>query len=446
MPGAVVAGKYRVVRHLGSGSMGSVWSVVNELTERSFALKLVAPESAGDPDFRARLLREARAAGRISQRNVVQVYDVGETDDGSPFLVMELLAGESLEARLARRRQLPEVEARAIAAQIARALIAAHTAGVVHRDLKPANVFLHTSDDGLEVVKVVDFGVSKVLAGGDATSSITGLAIGSPAYMSPEQARGERNLDHRSDLWSLGVVLYEMLCGVRPFLGDTPYDTVAEILKGRIPRVSEAVPMAAPEVVDLVDRCLQRARDARPASAREVLDVLDPAASEVAIRRSVASIPEVSLPAADTSTVAPATRTAPAYAPMGMLHVAPWMIGLAAAGAGSLLLGALVLVAVSGMSHEAPTAASAAPSALRIPAQSVATTPSAGITITPVEPSATPVPSAAGAAVTLSASVTPSASVAPTARPPKAVPKYRSPPRPAAPKKPVLGLPKGGPG
>lgn len=346
-PGDVVAGKYRVVRHLGSGAMGSVWAVTNELTERAFALKLVTPDSANEKEFRLRLAREARAAGRIDHKNVVEVYDVGETDAGTPFLVMQLLNGESLEARLARVGTLAPDAARRIAADVARALVAAHTAGIVHRDLKPANVFLHIDTDGTETVKVVDFGVSKVLASTEASASVTGLAIGSPAYMSPEQARGDRNVDHRSDLWALGVLLFEMLTGRRPFSGETAYDTVAEILKGHIPSVSESHPGIPPELDRIVAQCLTRDRDARPASAGEILKQLLPTADPD--RHSLASLPvlPVALASApDTSTVAPATRTHPGR-DTARPPLRPLVLAAGALGGAAVFLALLVVVVLA---------------------------------------------------------------------------------------------------
>ena len=272
--GSFVGGKYRLARLIGEGAMGAVWSAVNERTEREVAIKLVSC-SAVSTDLRHRLLREARACGRIRHPNVVELYDVGETEQGDPFLVMERLAGETLEQRIDREGRLPVDDAARIALEIALALRAAHDARIVHRDLKPANVFLHQAPDAFQpVVKVVDFGVSKILSPTEASSTVTGSAVGTPAYMSPEQARGERDVDHRADLWALGVVLFELLTGTRPFLGETPYTVVAAILSGPIPRVSEVVGHVSPLLDDLVHGCLQRSVAERIASADEIVAAL----------------------------------------------------------------------------------------------------------------------------------------------------------------------------
>ncbi len=274
--GATLGGKYRLLRKLGEGAMGVVWEAVNARTDRHVALKLIPQRAAGD-ELRSRLLREARACGRISNRHVVEMYDVGQTDEGEPFLVMQLLSGETLANRLTRVGVLPVRQAVSIALSIARGLSAAHAVGVVHRDLKPANVFIHREGDGEveEIVKVVDFGVSKVTLPDEATMTVTGSAIGSPAYMSPEQARGLSGLDARTDVWALGVVLYQMLAGRLPFGGATPYAVVGEILHGDIPRLSAAVPAIDPLIDDLIARCLERDRDRRVASVADAGAVLE---------------------------------------------------------------------------------------------------------------------------------------------------------------------------
>lgn len=355
--GCLIASKYRLVRRLGAGAMGAVWEVEHELTEKHLALKLVSPELASDRQYHERMLREARAAGRIEHPNVVEIYDVGETREGRPFLVMELLRGESLEDLLDRSGALPAEHAVAIATQVAAGLAAAHTAGVVHRDLKPANIFLH-QHHGNTVVKVVDFGVSKLLSHERATSSVTGLAIGSPAYMSPEQARGERDIDHRCDIWALGVVLFESLTGQRPFSGETAYDVVAEVLKGDIPRARSVNGSVSEHLDGIVAACLQRNRDARPASAMEVLRWLDPTGAIVARRDSRRETPSLAPPrpsasstvgarsATGATTTTPASQTQPLQSQQGRSFRAL----LASAGVVALLgvAGAAALVASGG--------------------------------------------------------------------------------------------------
>jgi serine/threonine-protein kinase len=271
----VIAGKYRLRRLVGKGAMGVVWAAVNERTEREVALKLI---NSQDDELRRRLLREARACGRLDHRNIVEIYDVGETADGDPFLVMPLLTGETLADRLDRDGLLlPSIAAR-IASDIAGGLSAAHAAGIVHRDLKPANVFLHheIGGDDAFVVKVLDFGVSKMLNPGDAAATMAAGAIGSPLYMSPEQARGDRDVDHRADLWATGIVLFEMLTGTRPFHGDTMFAVAAQILTGPIPTVLERAPQIDPALGEVVARCLERKADRRVSTAAELVALLRP--------------------------------------------------------------------------------------------------------------------------------------------------------------------------
>ena len=274
--GTLVADKYLLVRVIGRGGMGAVWSAKNVRTEREVALKLITDENE---DFRARLLREARACGRISHRNVIEIYDVGETVTGAPFLVMPLLTGEPLSRRLRRERVLPPPIAAQIASEIARALSAAHAAGIVHRDLKPANIYLH-QEPGADVlvVKVLDFGISKVVSS-DSTTTTTGTILGSPAYMSPEQAKGERYVDHRSDLWSVGVTLFEMLTGRRPFQGESMFTVVAQVLNGEIPHVLDLAPHVDPHLADVAARCMQRDLMERIQTADEITYLLRPFAA-----------------------------------------------------------------------------------------------------------------------------------------------------------------------
>ncbi|HRI68446.1 MAG TPA: protein kinase [Polyangium sp.] len=285
-----IGGKYRLVRLLGEGGMGVVWAAVNELTEREVALKLIRGIEASD-DARGRLLREARACGRIVHRNVVQIYDVGETEAGDPFLVMELLNGETVGDKLERELKIaPDVALRLIA-DTARGLRAAHGARVMHRDLKPSNLFLHFEPDTDAVVlKIVDFGVSKTL---QTTSDLTatGRTMGSPAYMSPEQVKGLKTVDHRTDLWSLGAVLAEMISGKRVFQGLTPYGAAAEVLSGKIRSLADLAPGTDPRIVAIVDRCLQRDLDKRFSTADEILDALNPLLTDDIPPATTRSIP-----------------------------------------------------------------------------------------------------------------------------------------------------------
>ncbi|WP_437915437.1 protein kinase [Sorangium sp. So ce302] len=270
--GLVIAEKYKLVRRLGEGSMGVVWAALNLSTSREVALKLI---HRPDPELRRRLQREGRNGGALRHRNVIDMYDMGETEFGEPFLVMQLLTGETLADLLVRRRRLDADVAASIGRDVARGLAAVHALHIVHRDLKPANIFLHREADADEpVVKVLDFGVAKNLAVNDGIRTATGGAVGSPLYMSPEQVRAEPNVDHRADIWSLGVVLFEMLTGMRPFQGDARA-VFTGILTGEIPKISRYVRRVDPGLVELVARCMARHRDERIGSAAEVADLLE---------------------------------------------------------------------------------------------------------------------------------------------------------------------------
>ncbi|WP_437816639.1 protein kinase domain-containing protein [Sorangium sp. So ce1078] len=271
-PGALVCGKYRLLRRIGEGAMGVVWAAHNEATSREVALKLLVRP---DPELRVRLLREARACGAVSHRNIVDIYDADETEGGDPFLVMPLLSGETLSSLLQRKRKLEVPEASRIARDIARGLAAAHERGIIHRDLKPSNIFLHTEPGESDyVVKILDFGVSKLLTGPDQIRTATGILVGSPAYMSPEQVRAQGDIDTRADLWSLGVVMFEMLTSRRPIQGRA-HELLRNVLQGEIPTVSQVVWQIDPGLDALVAQCLQRDRQQRPRSAADVAAALE---------------------------------------------------------------------------------------------------------------------------------------------------------------------------
>jgi serine/threonine-protein kinase len=271
--GALIAGKYRLMKTIGKGAMGVVWEATHEGTSRQVAVKLILEPT---DELRHRLVREARAYGALRHRNIVEILDVGQTDEDDPFLVMELLTGETLADRLQRQRRLGVPEATRIARDVARALATAHAASIIHRDLKPANIFLHDEpDEDMSVIKVVDFGVSKNLLSSDGLSTIAGGMVGSPAYASPEQAAGGARgpVDHRADVWSLGVVLFEMLTGVRPLQGDS-VSIIPQIMSAEIPLVTTFVRSIDPKLAALVARCLDRDLTKRVASAADLAGML----------------------------------------------------------------------------------------------------------------------------------------------------------------------------
>ncbi|MGH7293902.1 MAG: serine/threonine protein kinase, partial [Polyangiaceae bacterium] len=217
--GQTIAGKYRLNRLLGTGGMATVWSATNVFTEREFAVKFMLPQVARTPEAARRFLLEAKVSARINHPNIIEVIDVGQAEDGSLFLVMELLTGVSLDVAV--RRQQPPMsiaDFMGIMKDVAVALAAAHRSGVIHRDLKPTNVFLHKDRDGRVVPKILDFGVSKILEEENNTAlTVVGTVLGSPLYMSPEQAMGAAGIDGRTDVFAFGGILFEALTGQRAF-------------------------------------------------------------------------------------------------------------------------------------------------------------------------------------------------------------------------------------
>lgn len=280
--GDVLAGKYRLVQPIGEGAMGEVWSGENQSTGERIALKLIIASAKKNNlmDVRQRMLREARTCGKLQHPNIVRMLDVGETADGDPFLVLELLRGRTLAERLKDTRRIEPAVAARIGAEIANALAVAHAAKIIHRDLKPANIFLHQEEgvpDEHFVVKVLDFGVSKHLDGhAEGPATLTNVAVGSPVYMSPEQVALQKDLDGRTDLWSLGIVLYEMLTGARPFTGNVG-EVVRQIMFTRmqkVPAPSTKVRDISPDLDAVVLRCLESNRDKRFTDAGDVARAL----------------------------------------------------------------------------------------------------------------------------------------------------------------------------
>jgi serine/threonine protein kinase len=263
--------------------MGSVWAARNELTDRDFAMKFLLPELAKNRDALHRFFLEARACGQIKHSAVVSVYDMGQAEDGTPYLVMELMEGEGLDQRLARSGVFRPGEAAACVSFIARGLEEAHIRGLVHRDLKPGNVFFAIDDRGEVVPKVLDFGVSKATADADPkfVRTNTGAVLGSPAYMSPEQARGDEDIDGRSDVWSLGIILYETLTGRTPFEGNNYNQLMVNIITTPHKPAIELNPLIPAELSALVDRCLEKDPARRTRTARELAEQLEGIASRI---------------------------------------------------------------------------------------------------------------------------------------------------------------------
>lgn len=256
-PGSMVAGKYRIERPLGQGGMGYVVLARHVQLDQAVALKFMHAWRANEsPESAARFLDEARAAARIRSDHVARVSDTGTLDDGSPYMVMEYLEGQDLEALLQARRHLPVPLAIAYAMQASEGLGEAHAAGIVHRDLKPSNLFLARQTDGSVRIKLLDFGISKmagVPSGSSAVRDVHSTLCGSPLYMAPEQMRSSGDADQRADIWAMGVVIYEMLAATPPFVADTVEEICSRVfddspapLRGRradVPLALEAAVM-----------------------------------------------------------------------------------------------------------------------------------------------------------------------------------------------------------
>ena len=277
MVGAVV-GNYRLIRKLGEGGMGAVYLGQHTLLGRRAAVKVLLPALSARPDVVNRFFNEARAVTSISDPGIVQVFDFGFHVDGSAFIVMEYLEGEPLDRRLARAGRLPVAEAMRLCRQIASSLAAAHAQRIVHRDLKPENVFLVRDGEVAtgERSKILDFGIAKLSdehPGKLKTS--TGVLMGTPVYMSPEQCRGVSEIDHRADIYSLGCVMFRLVTGRAPFEGEAPGDIISAHIREPAPAPSSRAPDIPPEVDALVLRCLAKSPADRYQTMTEVAAATD---------------------------------------------------------------------------------------------------------------------------------------------------------------------------
>jgi serine/threonine protein kinase len=291
--GTILAGKYRVERVLGQGGMGIVVKATHLQLEQPVALKFLQPRGMENPAIVARFAREAKALAKLKSDHVAHVTDVGHLESGAPYIVMEYLDGEDLSSLLERRGPLPVDEAVGYVLQACEGMAEAHEARIVHRDLKPANLFLATSGDGsAPVVKVLDFGIAKALDDDTAGAlTKTSSVFGSAYYMAPEQMRNAKACDERTDVWALGVILYELLTGRVPFEGESVHQVVAAVLEKNRLAVHALRPDVPPELEAVIDRALVNDPGARTASVVELARGILPfapqlAASLVRIRRS----------------------------------------------------------------------------------------------------------------------------------------------------------------
>jgi eukaryotic-like serine/threonine-protein kinase len=273
--GEVLAGKYRIERKLGEGGMGVVYAATHLALDQPVALKLLRTEMASHPEVAERFQREARAAAMIKSEHVARVLDVSILDSGEPYMVMEYLEGRDLEKTLEEDGPLTVARAASVIVEACHPLAEAHAQGIVHRDLKPANLFLAKQPGGRMVLKVLDFGISKATKDSKKLTA-TSVIMGTPYYMSPEQIRTASDVDARSDVWALGVILYELVSGTLPFVGDNAASIIAAISMDAAIPLRQVAPGAPEGLARICDKCLLKDRDYRYRDVGELARALLP--------------------------------------------------------------------------------------------------------------------------------------------------------------------------
>lgn len=281
--GETLDGRYTIERLLGAGGMGLVFAARHRGLGQKVAIKLLVPELSRDPEAVERFLREARASTLLRSERVVRVIDVGSGKNGAPFMVMEYLEGEDLQESLRRGGPLAVPAAVGYVIQAAEALAEAHSLGIIHRDLKPANLFLTVGPDGSPLVKVLDFGISKVSVPGRRGLTRTHAIMGSLGYMAPEQLRSTKHVDQRADVWGLGVVLYELLAGQRAFEGEHLADVSVKIILDSPTPIEEIRDDVSPELAKVIDKCLAKKPATRYQNMGELAEALAPFAPPEAL-------------------------------------------------------------------------------------------------------------------------------------------------------------------
>jgi hypothetical protein len=401
--GDVLGGKFEVERVLGAGGMGVVVAARHMQLEQRVALKFLLPAACEVPGAVSRFLREGKAAARITSEHVAKVVDTGVLDGGAPYLVMEYLEGQDLGAVAKQRGKIAPTDAVEYVLQACEAIVEAHALGIVHRDLKPANLFLSRRKDGSPLVKVLDFGISKVEGGSrpDLTSATT--LMGSPRYMSPEQMLSAKDVDARTDVWALGVILFELVTGRPVWEADTVQGLCALITSEPAPKLRTLVPDVPAVLEDVVMRCLAKKRDDRLASVAELALALEP----IAPASAKTSIERV-LRVAGHERPAVAAEPGAAKTP-GNASSRVWLaLGLAA---GAIAIGALVWMG-QGTTEITPVNEATATAVAPAPAAA-----SASATASASAPAPAPAPASASASASASALSSASPSVPASAAP-----------------------------
>jgi serine/threonine protein kinase len=445
-----VLGSYRILSRLGAGGMGTVWLAEHQLLGSRAAIKVLLPDMSVHPKIVQRFFDEARSASRIHDPGIVRVLDFGWHEQRA-YLVMEQLSGETLNDRITRVHRMPPQQAVRLLQQCAIAMASAHARGIVHRDLKPDNIFLvpDAAVIGGERIKILDFGIAKLVDENDPgfSRTQTGVIMGTPAFMSPEQCRGAGGIDHRTDVYALGCVLFMMVCGRPPFIAPTSGDMIASHLMQAPPVPSSLVPTLTPDVDALILRCLEKVADQRFQSMTELaragaqitgenlsIETIaplrssppgpdQPPAPPVAGSETVASIPPLAARPVNTTLGNSSGESVPA--------TRPWRGGLFVAGAALAAIGGIAFVVTRPAAQKAavePTPVSAPivtpPLDASMPDASVAIVPDAAKPVVKVVPPARVPP------------VRPGRKPATAANPPPTVvtpPHATSPPKPAPP-------------
>ena len=315
--GSLFVGKYRIERKLGQGGMGAVFAAHHELLHQRVAIKVLSADVVAEGEAVTRFLNEARAAARIVSEHVARVTDVATLESGVPYMVLEFLEGADLSKVIETRGPLPVEQAVDWVLQACAGIAKAHALGIVHRDLKPSNLFLAEREDGTTVVKVLDFGISKSTNPAlvpSHTLTATGSMIGSPCYMAPEQVRNAKQVDGRTDIWAIGVILYELLTATRPFGGETLGELLVAIVEQQPPPISATRRDMPAGLEQVVARCMKRTPVERFSSVAELAQALQPYAARSGVPSSSARFSQAMVPSAiagPTSDPGTETQTPP---------------------------------------------------------------------------------------------------------------------------------------